>query len=306
MRKVFAFLVVGSLLFAACAEDNPTIGGTGATATGGTGSTTPATAADCAAANADAFKSPGTLTIGTGNPAFPPWWEGGTSDGSEFEFNDPAKGEGYEGAVAAEVATRMGFSFPDQVTFVPVSFNKSFAPGPKDFDFVLQQISYLPERDEAVDFSDSYYDVQQALVSVEGSPIANATSVSDLADASLGAAIGTTSLAVIEDVIQPSAEPQVYEDNAGAVQDLKNGAIDGIVVDLPSAFFITAVQIPKGVVVGQFQTEGSQEYFALAFETGSPLVECVNLALQEMRDDGTLDAIEQEWLADKTNAPVLS
>jgi polar amino acid transport system substrate-binding protein len=192
------------------------------------------------------------------------------------------------------------------VTFVAVGFNKSFAPGPKDFDFVLQQISYLPERDEAVDFSDSYYDVQQALVSVEGSPIANATSVSELADASLGAAIGTTSLAVIEDVIQPSAEPQVYEDNAGAVQDLKNGAIDGIVVDLPSAFFITAVQIPKGVVVGQFQTEGSQEYFAMAFETGSPLVECVNLALQEMRDDGTLEAIEQEWLADKTNAPVLS
>ena len=148
--------------------------------------------------------------------------------------------------------------------------------------------------------------MQQALVSVEGSPIANATSVSDLADASLGAAIGTTSLAVIEDVIQPSAEPQVYEDNAGAVQDLKNGAIDGIVVDLPSGFFITAVEIPKGVVVGQFQTEGSQEYFAMAFETGSPLVECVNLALQEMRDDGTLDAIEQEWLADKTNAPVLS
>jgi polar amino acid transport system substrate-binding protein len=139
MRKVFAFLVVGSLLFAACAEDNPTIGGTGATATGGTGSTTPATAADCAAADADAFKSSGTLTIGTGNPAFPPWWGGGTSDGSEFEFNDPAKGEGYEGAVAAEVATRMGFSFPDQVTFVPVSFNKSFAPGPKDFDLVLLQ-----------------------------------------------------------------------------------------------------------------------------------------------------------------------
>jgi polar amino acid transport system substrate-binding protein len=204
------------------------------------------------------------------------------------------------------VTERLGFTFPDDVAFVAVGFNKSFAPGPKDFDFVLQQISYVPARDEAVDFSDSYYDVQQALVSVEGSPIADATSVSDLADATLGAAIGTTSLAVIDEVIQPSAEAQVYEDNAGAVQDLKNGAIDGIVVDLPSAFFITAVQIPKGVVVGQFQTEGSQEYFAMAFETGSPLVECVNLALQEMRDDGTLDAIEQEWLADKTNAPVLS
>jgi polar amino acid transport system substrate-binding protein len=305
MRKTFAFLVAGSLLFAACAEDNPTIGGTGTTGTGGTGPTGTATAADCAAANADAFQSPGTLTIGTGNPAFPPWWEGGTSDDSEFEFNDPAKGEGYEGAVAAEVAARLGFTFADEVTFVPVGFNKSFAPGDKDFDLVLQQISYDPERDEAVDFSESYYDENQALVSVQGNHIADATTVAELADATLGAPIGTTSLEVIEDVIQPSAEPQVYDDLAGAVQDLKSGAIDGIVVDLPSAFFITAVQIPKGVVVGQFETE-SQEYFAMAFETDSPLVQCVNLALQEMKGDGTLDQIQQEWLADKTNAPFLT
>jgi polar amino acid transport system substrate-binding protein len=205
----------------------------------------------------------------------------------------------------AEMATRLGFTFPDEVTFVPVGFNKSFAPGDKDFDLVLQQISYDPERDEAVDFSESYYDVNQALVSVQGNDIADATTVAELADATLGAPIGTTSLEVIEDVIQPSAEPQVYDDLAGAVQDLKSGAIDGIVVDLPSAFFITAVQIPKGVVVGQFEAE-SQEYFAMAFETDSPLVECVNLALQEMKDDGTLDQIQQEWLADKTNAPFLT
>jgi polar amino acid transport system substrate-binding protein len=305
MRKVLSFLAVGSLLFGACAEDNPTIGGTGTTATGGTGATAPATAADCAAANADGFLSPGTLTVGTGNPAFPPWWEGGESPDSEFEFNDPAKGEGYEGAVVAEVASRLGFTFPDQVTFVPIGFNKSFAPGDKEFDFVLQQISYDPERDEAVDFSESYYDVNQALVSVQGNDIADATSVAELSDATLGAPIGTTSLEVIEDVVQPSAEPQVYDDLAGAVQDLKSGAIDGIVVDLPSAFFITAVQIPKGVVVGQFEAE-SQEYFAMAFETGSTVVECVNLALQEMKADGTLDQIQQEWLADKTNAPFLS
>jgi len=119
MRKTFAFLVVGSVLFVACAEDNPTIGGTGTTETGATGSTAPATAADCASANADAFQSPGTLTIGTGNPAFPPWWEGGTSDGSEFEFNDPAKGEGYEGAIAAEVATRMGVSRTTLYAYFP-------------------------------------------------------------------------------------------------------------------------------------------------------------------------------------------
>ncbi|MEX2204450.1 MAG: ABC transporter substrate-binding protein [Actinomycetota bacterium] len=310
MRKVFVVLATTGLLFAACAEDDPTLGGdtgpTGATETGPTGATAEATAASCAGANVDAFESPGTLTVATGNPAFPPWWEGGESDGSEFEFNDPAKGQGYEGAVVAELASRLGFAFPDEVTFLGLGFNKSFAPGPKDFDFVLQQISYLPERDEAVDFSGSYYDVRQALVSVEGSPIAGATSIAELADAKLGAPIGTTSLSVIEDVVQPSEEPAVYDDLAGAVQDLKSGAIDGVVVDLPSAFFITAVQIPKGVVVGQFETGETQEYFAMAFETGSPLVECVNLGLEEMKADGTLEAIEQEWLADKTNAPVLS
>jgi polar amino acid transport system substrate-binding protein len=310
MRKVLVVLATTGLLFAACAEDDPTLGGeigaSGATETGATGATGDVTAASCATEYQDAFETPGTLTVGTGNPAFPPWWEGGTSDGSEFEFNDPANGQGYEGAVVAELASRLGFAFPDEVTFLGIGFNKSFAPGPKDFDFVLQQISYVPERDEAVDFSESYYDVRQALVSVQGSPIAGATSVAELADAKLGAPIGTTSLQVIEDVVQPSEEPAVYDDLAGAVQDLKSGAIDGVVVDLPSAFFITAVQIPKGVVVGQFETGDTQEYFAMAFETGSPLVECVNLGLEEMKADGTLDTIEQEWLADKTNAPVLS
>ena len=310
MRKVLVLLATSGLLLAACAEDSPTVGATGgageASETGATGGTTPATAADCAAANEAAFLSAGTLTVGTGNPAFPPWWEGGENEGSDFEFNDPANGEGYEGAVVAAVADRLGFTFPDQVTFVPVGFNKSFAPGDKPFDFVLQQISYLPERDEAVDFSESYYDVQQAVVSTKGSPIDGATTIAELQDAVLGAPIGTTSLQVIEDVVQPSEEPQVYDDLAAAVQDLKSGQIDGIVADLPTAFFITAVQIPKGVVVGQFETEGSQEYFAMAFATGNPLVECVNLALQELRADGTLDEIEQQWLADATNAPVLT
>ncbi|HET7236280.1 MAG TPA: ABC transporter substrate-binding protein [Actinomycetota bacterium] len=312
MRRVLAIIAVGGLLLAACAEDTPTVGGetagtgaTGATAeTGATGATAAATAADCAAANADAFQTAGTLTIGTGNPAFPPWWEGGEVEGSEFAFNEPSLGQGYEGAVAAEVAARLGFAFPDQVAFVPVAFNKSFAPGEKDFDFVLQQISYKPGRDDAVDFSESYYDVNQALVSAEGTSIAGATTIEELKDAKLGAPIGTTSLDVITEVVQPTQEPAVYDDLAQAVTDLDNGDIDGIVVDLPTAFFMAAVQIKKGVVVGQFGAE-SDEYFGMAFETGSPLVECVNLALQEMKGDGTLDAIEQQWLADKTNAPVL-
>jgi polar amino acid transport system substrate-binding protein len=268
------------------------------------------TAASCLQVNRDnlyaaAGYANAYLTVATGDPAFPPWWEGGTTDEhSEWKLNDPYLGQGYEGAVTFEVAERLGFS-EDTVRFVPIGFNKSFAPGPKGFDFVLQQISYLPERMEGVDFSEGYYDVNQALVSVRGSPIADATSLEELKDATLGAPIGTTSLSYIEDNVQPSTQPAVYDDLGAAVQDLKNGQVDGIVVDLPSASFITAVQIPKGVIVGQFPTVGSQDYFAMAFEKGSPLVECVNLALQEMKDDGTLDEIRQEWLADKVDAPVI-
>ncbi len=310
MRKTFAFLAVAGLLLAACAEDDPTIDATGGAQTGTTGGTAPtgptaaATAADCATANADAFESTGTLTVATGNPAFPPWFGGGEVPDSEFEFNDPTTGEGYESAVVYALAERLGFT-ADEVTWVPVGFNKSFAPGPKPFDLVLQQISYTPERDEAVDFSEGYYDVQQALISVKGSPIDGATTIADLQDATLGAPIGTTSLAVIEDIIQPTQEPQVYDDLAAAIQDLENGSIDGVVLDLPSAFIAIAIQVDNGLVVGSFQSE-TQEYFGMVFEAGSPLVECVNLGLEELRSDGTLDALEQEWLADKTNAPILT
>ena len=267
-------------------------------------------AAGCAQVNRDnlyaaAGYANAYLTVATGDPAFPPWWEGGTTDEhSEWTLNDPYLGQGFEGAVTFEVAEHLGFS-EDRIRFVPIGFAESFAPGPKGFDFVLQQISYLPERAESVDFSEGYYDVHQALVSVRGSPIAGATTLEELKDATLGAPIGTTSLSFIEDTIQPTTRPAVYDDLSAAVEDLKNGQVDGIVVDLPSASFITAMQVPEGVVVGRLPSVGSQEYLAMAFEKGSPLVECVNLALQEMKDDGTLEAIRRRWLADTTGAPLI-
>ena len=247
--------------------------------------------------------NPGTLTIGTGNPAFPPWFGG--EPGHGFEVSDPYSGEGYESAVAYAVAEALGFD-RDQVEWVPTQFNQAFAPGPKDWDFNMQQISFTKKRARAVDFSDSYYDVNQALVTLQGSPIANATSFADLADAKLGVPVGTTSFDYVVENIQPNQEPAVYDDQAGAVQALKNGQVDGIVVDLPTAFYLTAVEIENGVIVGQFPSVGGQEYFAMTFEKGNPLVECVNLALERIKSDGTLEAIYQEWLADKASAPVIS
>jgi polar amino acid transport system substrate-binding protein len=301
MRKVIiATLAALSVVAVACAPESSS------SSTSAAGSATAATAAECAQQHAGDLLTEGTLTIGTGNPAYPPWWEGGTTKANpDWEFNDPYLGQGFEGAVAFAVADKLGFS-KDQVAFVPVKFNQSFAPGDKPFDFVLQQISYTADRDQSVDFSDSYYDVNQAVVSVEGSSIANATSLAELKDATLGAPSGTTSYDYIVDQIQPSQDPKVYDDLNGAANALKNGQVDGLVVDLPTAFFMTAVQIPKGVIVGQFPSTGQQEYFAMAFQDGSPLRDCVNQALAELKSDGTLQQIQQEWLSDKASAPVLS
>jgi polar amino acid transport system substrate-binding protein len=307
MRKIFVGLAIVAVVAVACAPEDDGTGASGSTATGATasGATGSPSAEPCATDQLNLVNA-GTLTVGTGNPAYPPWWGGGESDEHpEWKINDPYQLQGFEGAVVGALAEQMGFT-TDQVAFVEVPFNKSFAPGPKDFDLVLQQISYSDKRARAVDFSDSYYDVNQALVSVKGSSIADATSFADLSEARLGAPIGTTSYDYIVNSIRPNVEPAVYDDLNGAVQDLKAGQLDGIVVDLPTAFYITAVQIPKGVIVGQFPTEGAQEYFAMAFAKGNPLVACVNSALQAMKDDGSLDAIQQEWLSDKASAPVIS
>jgi len=244
----------------------------------------------------------GTLTIGTDNPAYPPWF-GGTPQG-QWKISDPASGKGFESAVAFAVAKEMGFT-PDEVEWTVVPFNNSFKPGPKDFDFDINQISYTPKRAQSVDFSDSYYDVNQSVVALKDSSIANATSLADLKDATLGAPVGTTSYDYITQNIQPSKQPQVYDTLDAGVAALKAHQIDGLVVDLPTAFFVTAVQVPNGKIVGQFPTVGSQEYFGMVLPKDSPLTECVDEALAHLKDSGELAQIQQTWLSDKASAPVL-
>lgn len=244
----------------------------------------------------------GKLTIGTDNPAYPPWF-GGTPQG-QWKISDPESGKGFESAVAFAVAKEMGFT-KDEVEWTVVPFNNSFKPGPKNFDFDINQISYTPKRAEAVDFSDSYYDVNQSVVALKDSKIANATTLADLKDATLGAPVGTTSYDYITENIQPSSQPQVYDTLDAGVAALKAKQIDGLVVDLPTAFFITAVQVPNGKIVGQFPTIGSQEYFGMVLAKDSPLTECVNEGLAHLKDSGELAQIQQTWLSDKASAPVL-
>ncbi|NED96005.1 amino acid ABC transporter substrate-binding protein [Phytoactinopolyspora alkaliphila] len=240
--------------------------------------------------------TPGTLTIATGEPAYEPWVAG----------NAPESGEGFESAVAYAVAERLGYT-DDDVTWTRVDFNAAIQPGPKNFDFDINQFSITEERKVAVDFSSSYYDVAQTVITVEGSPAADATSIADLQDLQLGAQVGTTSLQAIESAIQPSNEPAVYNSNDDAKLALDNGQIDALVVDLPTAFYMTAVEIENGVIVGQLPDSGGDaEQFGLLLDKDSPLTPCVTWAVDELRADGTLDAIEQEWLADVVDVPVLS
>ena len=269
------------------------------------GTTTAATAADTCAKDQLTLVTPRTLTVGTDNPAFPPWFEGGTPEGSDWEINDPSTGEGFESAVAYAVAEKLGFA-DDEVKWVVVPFNNSFKPGPKSFDFDINQISVTDERDQAVDFSDSYYDVNQALVGLNDTPIANATSLADLKPYQLGAQIGTTSLGYINDTIQPDKDPRVYDTSNDVIAAINAKQIDGLVVDLPTAFFLVgAEEVKNGKVVGQFPSTGGQEHFGMLFQEGNTLRDCVNEALAELKADGTLEQIQTEWLSNKTSAPVL-
>ena len=293
MRKALVLLVLGLglLVAAGCGGDDDEDGGAAGTTT--------AAEASCDKDSLD-LVTPGQLTIGTDNPAFPPWFEGTKEFDPWDPTTEPTK-KGYEQETAYAIAEELGFT-DAEVEWTVVPFNQSFRPGPKKFDFDINQISYKAERANAVDFSDSYYDVEQSIVALESNPIADATSVADLKGAKLGAQIGTTSLEAINDTIQPEDEPSVYDTNNDAVSGLKAKQVDGIVVDFPTALFMAAVQIDGGKVVGRLPAEGG-EYFGVVIEKDSALTECVNEAIAAIKDAGTLDQLEQKWLTG--SAPVL-
>ncbi|HEY2326457.1 MAG TPA: ABC transporter substrate-binding protein [Gaiellaceae bacterium] len=262
------------------------------------GTSTASVAANCPTV------SSGQLTIGTDNPAYPPWFAGGTKS-SFWKISDPATGKGYESAVAYAIAKQLGYT-KAQVKWTYVPFNKSFAPGKKSFDFDINEISYTPARAKVVAFSVSYYDVNQAIVVNKGTKIAAVRSVAGLKPFKLGAQLGTTSYAFITSAIKPSQQPAVFPSNAGAVQALKNKQIDGLVVDLPTAFYVTAVQVPKSKILGQFENHGKvTDHFGVVLGKGDPLTSCVNSAVKKLRSNGTLKKLQQLWLAKATGAPIL-
>ena len=254
-------------------------------------SATSETAASCAKADLATVES-GMLTIATGEPAYYPW----------IIDDKPETGNGFEGAVAYAVAKQLGFT-NDEVMWVRTTFDSAVTPGAKNFDFNLQQFSITTERSAAVDFSSPYYTAPQAIVSFKGSKIEGKTSIADLKDAKLGAAVGTTSLDAIQNQI--GIKPQVFNDNAAGVAALKNGQIDGLVVDLPTAFYLSGVEVKDGLIVGQLPSTGAGDQFGLLMSKGSALKSCVSAAVDAITADGTLAAITEKWLATDAGAPVL-
>jgi polar amino acid transport system substrate-binding protein len=267
-------------------------------------STSPSASADACAKDSLATKTAGKLTVGTDNPAYPPYYlprDGGNTEPWDKDQGDPTTGKGFESAIAFAVADKLGFT-ADEVAWTVVPFANSFKPGPKEFDYFINQVANKPERAQAADLSESYYDGNQAVVVAKDSKFATAKTLTELKDAKLGAQIGTTSLDAIENVIKPTADAMVYDTNDAAIQALTAKQIDGILVDLPTAFFVTEIQTEGNTIIGQLgpATGATPEHWSLVLEKDSPLTACVDQAVTALRDAGTLTSIRDEWLQDKT------
>ena len=280
MKKLFLPLLLFALLVAGCGSSSDDTG-TSASASG-----------SCKPGVLPTHEQ-GVLTVATDNPAYPPY----------FEDNDPTNGEGFESAVAYAIGKQLGYP-KAKVKWTEESFNSSFAPGPKNFDFDVNQISISPVREKAVDFSAPYYTANQAVVALKSSDAADAKALDELQDAQLGVQVGTTSLEAAEAEIEPSSRPEVFNNSNDVVQALKNEQIDAVVVDLPTALYLTAVQVPEATVVGQFSAPGGDQWGAL-LQKESALTACVSEAIEELESSGELQKITDRWMSQAAGAPEL-
>ena len=282
-----ALVVAAMAVLAACGDDDDDDGGGASTEAAATEQ------ADACAKDQLAVKNAGQLTVGTDKPAFPPY----------FVDDDPTNGKGFESAVAYAVADELGFT-KDEVEWTVVPFNASYAPGPKDFDFDINQISITPAREKVVDFSSPYYTAPQAVVTPKNSEFANAQTFADLEGATVGVQIGTTSLDAVSQVMQPSEDPKVFNDSNDVVTALKQGQVDAVVVDLPTAFYVTAAQVPNSKIVGQFSAPGGDS-FGLLLEKDSELTQCLDDAIAALDSSGELEQITNKWMGAAAGAPEL-
>lgn len=257
------------------------------------GDTTTTAASDCTPESMNTFKD-GVLTIGTDSPAYPPY----------FEDDDPSNGKGFESALGYAIAGELGFN-NSQVEWATVPFNASYAPGEKKFDFDLNQVSITAPREKAVSFSVPYYTANQAVLVKKGSDLDGITSLDDLKDATIGVQVGTTSLEAVEDQIDPDTDPKIFDNSNDVVTAFKQDQVDAIVVDLPTAIYLRDAELSGTVVAGQFEQEGGDQWGAVMAKD-SDLKGCVDQAIDTLRENGTLEEITNQWMADSAKAPLLN
>jgi polar amino acid transport system substrate-binding protein len=254
--------------------------------------TTANAAAECTPKTMETHTA-GTLTVATDKPAYPPY----------FENDEPENGEGFESAVAYAIGKQLGYP-KAKVKWTVEPFDSSYAPGPKSFDFDVNEISIEPVREKAVDFSAPYYTAKQAVVALEGTEAAKAKSLAELKDTKFGVQINTTSLKAVEEFIEPSSKPEVFNGSGDVVTALKNGQVEAVVVDLPTALYLTEAQVENATIVGQFGNAEGEEWGALLAKE-SPLTECISGAVEALEESGELEKITQRWMSQAANAPEL-
>ena len=254
--------------------------------------TTTASASACAKSSLP-LHTPGVLTVATDSPAYPPY----------FEDNKPSNGKGFESAVAYAVAAKLGFT-PSEVKWVVEPFDSSYAPGPKSFDFDINEISITKPRAEAVDFSTPYYTNPQGIIVAANGPYAHATSLAAFKNAKIGVQIGTTSLAAVTAEIKPSNQPDVFNTSNDTVTAFKIHRVAAIVVDLATAFDLTSTELSHTTIAGQFQAPGGDNW-GLLLSKGSGLTACVDKAVSALSANGTLAALNKRWIASEASVPEL-
>lgn len=282
------------LVVAGCggSKSSSSSGDTGGSTGAGEGSGATADASKCTPAGMETHKE-GVLTVATDKPAYPPY----------FENDEPENGEGFESAVAYAIGKQLGYP-KSKIEWTVEPFDSSYAPGPKNFDFDVNEISITPTREKAVDFSVPYYSANQAVVALEDSEAAKAKSLADLKDTKIGVQINTTSLSAVDEEIDPSSKPEVFNSSGDVVTALKNGQVEAVVVDLPTALYLTAAQVENATIVGQFGKAEGEEWGALLAK-GSPLTECVSGAIEALKKSGELEKITQRWMSQAAEAPQL-
>jgi polar amino acid transport system substrate-binding protein len=294
MRRILlvaAVAAAASTGLGACGSQSTA--GSGAAPSSSARSSSSAAAASCSNSSIQSeLYQKGALTVATDNPVFTPW----------FQKNNPSNGKGYESAVTYAIAAQMGFA-KSQVHWIHEAFTSAYAPGPKKFDFDINEVSFTAQRATAVTFSDSYYDVQQSIVALKGTPIVTKHSPAQLKTYQYGDQIGTTGLTFITTKIQPTGAPKVFDTLSEAASSLAAHRIAALITDTPTAQYMATAQVKHGVLVAQFPTVG--EHYGLVFRLGNPLVSCVNKAIAALKSNGKLAALQQQYLKIFTSFPTI-